>query len=160
MCERLDTPPLTPPNQRLVEHAENALRPWLDILEVVSVTKPSDTTARATFRWPVQAEYLNPARGLHGGLSAGMLDVVTGLTLWPIRKPGFWMTGGTSRTLNMTYLRPAAEGEMLVCESEVVHAGQRLCLIQAVLKRERDGAVVSTCEHQKFNNDPATAAKV
>jgi acyl-coenzyme A thioesterase 13 len=90
-------------------------------------------------------------------MSAGMLDIVTGLALIPISKPGFWSTGGTSRTLNMTFLRAAAEGEMLVCECEVVHAGQRLCLIQAVLRRERDGAVVSTCEHQKFNNDPGVA---
>ncbi|KAK3052077.1 hypothetical protein LTR09_006669 [Extremus antarcticus] len=135
----------------------NANLAWMNVFEVVSVEKLSDTTARAAFRFPVQHEYLNPAQGLHGGLSAGMFDTMTTWTLDPIRKPGFWSLFGTTRSLNLTYLRPAAEGEMLRMECEVVHAGKRLCLIKAVLMRERDRAIISTCEHQKYNNDPDMA---
>ena len=36
---------------------------------------------------------------------------------------------------------------------QIVHAGRRLCLLKGVLKREKDGAVISTCEHQKYNVD-------
>lgn len=36
---------------------------------------------------------------------------------------------------------------------QIVHAGKRLCLLKAVLKREKDGAVISSCEHQKYNID-------
>ena len=64
------------------------------------------------------------------------------------------------------------EGEMLRMECEVrcqlrlsagvgcadwrmkiVHAGKKLCLIKAVLMREKDRAIISTCEHQKYNID-------
>lgn len=81
--------------------------------------KLSDTTARAVYRFPVLREYLNPAMNLHGGMSAGFFDTATTWTLTPIRKPGFWMQFGTTRSLNVTFLRPAAEGEMLRLECEV-----------------------------------------
>ncbi len=37
----------------------------------------------------------------------------------------------------------------MLVESEVVHAGKRLCSLTGVMKRERDGAVMATCEHGK-----------
>ncbi|KAK5175224.1 uncharacterized protein LTR77_000361 [Saxophila tyrrhenica] len=136
---------------------QNANLAWMRVVEIMSVEKLSETTARAVFRLPVQREYLNPAQGLHGGMAAAMFDTMTTWTLYPIRKPGFWMLFGTTRTLNLTYLRPAPEGEMMLMECEVVHAGKRLCLIKGTLRRERDGAIISTCEHQKYNNDPEVA---
>lgn len=60
---------------------------------------------------------------------------------------------GTTRSLNCTYIRPAPQGEMLLMECEIVHAGKRLCALKAVLKTEKDGKVVSTCEHNKYNLD-------
>jgi len=135
------------------DKAQNALLPWLRAVDIVEVEKLSETTGRAVYRFPVQRQYLNPAGGLQGGLSAGMFDTATTWTLDTIRKPGFWMLFGTTRTLNVTYMRPAFEGEVLRMETEIVHAGKRLCLIKAVLRREKDGAIISTCEHQKYNVD-------
>jgi hypothetical protein len=37
----------------------------------------------------------------------------------------------------------------VLVESEVVHAGKRLCSLKGVMKRESDGAVMATCEHGK-----------
>ena len=93
--------------------------PWLRIVEIVEAEKLSDTTARIVYRFPVQHEYLNPNGGLHGGMSAGLYDTATTWLLHAIRKPGFWMRYGTTRSLNMTYMRPAMEGEMLRMETEV-----------------------------------------
>jgi hypothetical protein len=45
-------------------------------------------------------------------------------------------------------------GETVLIESEVVHAGKRLCALKGVMKRERDGAVLTTCEHGKASIDP------
>jgi len=39
-------------------------------------------------------------------------------------------------------------------ESTVVHAGKRLCKIDGVIRRKRDGAVMATCEHGKVSIDP------
>ena len=136
------------------ENKDHFLLPWFAVVQIVSVEKLSATTARAVFRFPVQREYLNPTMGIHGGLAAALYDTATTWTLHPIRKPGYWSLFGTTRSLNLTYLNPAMEGDWLRMVSEVVHAGRRLCLIRATMIRERDGAIVSTCEHQKFNVDP------
>ena len=136
---------------------QNAGLAWLNAVEVIAAKKLSASTARATFRFPVQHEYLNPAQGLQGGFQAAFFDVATTWTLDPIRKPGFWYLLGTTRSLNVTFLRPAQEGEVLLMECEIVHAGKRLCLIKGVLLRERDRAIISTCEHNKYNNDPEVA---
>lgn len=98
---------------------KNGMLAWLKVVEVVSVERTSDTTCRVVYRFPVQREYLNPGMTLHGGMSAGIYDVGTTWTLNVIRKPGFWMTFGTSRSLNVTFIRPAVEGEMLRMECEV-----------------------------------------
>lgn len=36
---------------------------------------------------------------------------------------------------------------------QIVHLGKRMCLLKATLARESDGALISTCEHTKFNVD-------
>lgn len=34
-----------------------------------------------------------------------------------------------------------------------MHMGKRLCLLKGAIVREKDGAVVSVCEHNKVNLD-------
>lgn len=96
----------------------------------------------------------NRLNNLHGGCTSTIFDVCTTTALAPIAKPGFWAFAGVSRTLNVTYLRPAPEGTKLIIESEVVHAGKRLCALKGVMKRESDGAVIAICEHGKASIDP------
>ena len=81
--------------------------------------KLTENTARAVYRFPVKQEYLNPAGGLHGGAAATFHDIGTSVLLNLVSRPGFWSTTGTTRTLNMTYLRPAMKGEVLLLECEV-----------------------------------------
>ncbi|QIW97407.1 hypothetical protein AMS68_002925 [Peltaster fructicola] len=123
-----------------------------DTFKFVGVTRPKDGTAVVTFSFPVKKFYTNIMGSLHGGAQATIFDAVTTLALQAVAEPekGQWLEGGgVSRTLNVTYLRPAPEGERVLLECEVVHAGKRLCLLRGVMKRERDGAIISTCEHNK-----------
>ena len=57
----------------------------------------------------------------------------------------------TSSSLNTTYFRPAVEGETLLLEAEVVQAGKRLAMTRGVMKRAKDRAIISTCEHHIVN---------
>jgi acyl-coenzyme A thioesterase PaaI-like protein len=54
----------------------------------------------------------------------------------------------------VTYLRPIPEGEKVLVECEVVHAGKRLCSLKGTMKRESDGAVLAICEHGKVSIEP------
>lgn len=53
-------------------------------------------------------------------MQSAMHDVATSWVICLIQKPGFWETSGTSRTLNVTFLRPAVEGEVLLLDAEVM----------------------------------------
>ena len=134
--------------------------------------KLSDTKARLILRFPVGRSYLNPSKALQGGQQAAMFDIATTWLLTVLRKPGFWERMGTTRTLTVTCIRPALEGEMLRLEAKVrfqlysnvttslivvktVNVGKRLALLKGVLIREEDGAIISTCEHDKYNDDNA-----
>ncbi|RDW79726.1 hypothetical protein BP6252_04364 [Coleophoma cylindrospora] len=125
---------------------------YRDYMNLVSASaKPNGTT---TLSFTIQPEHCNQLGNLHGGCAATVFDICTTTALVPISKPEFWAFGGVSRTLNVTYLRPVAHGETVLIESEVVHAGKRLCTIKGVMKRKRDGAIMVTCEHGKVNIDP------
>ena len=110
---------LTVHPQLYADKPENALLPWIKTVEVLSVERPSETTARVVYRFKVLREYLNPSNTLHGGMSGGLYDTATSWMLRVIGKPGFWMNAGVSRSLNITFLRPAAEGEVLLMDCEV-----------------------------------------
>jgi acyl-coenzyme A thioesterase 13 len=89
-------------------------------LEMTAASKHSPTHTQVTFRFPVQREYLNPGGTLHGAAQSLFFDVCTTWLLGPIaRKPDYWCSFGTSRSLNVVYLRPAREGDVLTLECEV-----------------------------------------
>ncbi|KAK5120230.1 hypothetical protein LTR85_006436 [Meristemomyces frigidus] len=123
-------------------------RAWRQDLEIIEAKKLGNSSARIVYRFPVKNEYLNPSGGFH---AATFLDVGTSFLIHLVSRPGFWPSGGTSRTLNVTYLRPAKEGDVLRMECDIVHMGKRLCLLKGAILREKDGAVVSVCEHNKVN---------
>ena len=75
-------------------------------------------------------------------------------------RPGFWSYLGVSRTLNVTYLRPAPEGSTVLVECEIVGVGKRLCTVRGTMRRVEDGTVLMVCEHGKVNTDPDVASKL
>ncbi|KAL3417307.1 thioesterase superfamily protein [Phlyctema vagabunda] len=124
-------------------------------LKLISASKsPRGST---TFAFTVSARECNRLGNLHGGCTATIFDICTTTALAPNARRGYWAFAGVSRTLNVTYLRPVPAGEQVLIESEVVHAGKRLCTIQGVMRRASDGAVLAMCEHGKVSIDPEVA---
>nr|POE85487.1 isoform 2 of acyl-coenzyme a thioesterase 13 [Quercus suber] len=121
-----------------------------------SVEVPSPKTAKAVFAFKVDRSLCNASGNLHGGAQATIFDVCTSLAAQAIGRTGFWLNAGVSRVLTVNYLRPAPEGEDLLLECEVVQLGKTLALLKGTLRREHDGAIVSTCDHNKA----AVASKV
>ncbi|TVY53227.1 Acyl-coenzyme A thioesterase 13 [Lachnellula cervina] len=120
----------------------------------IQIVSASTNPGRVVFRFKIQPEHCNRLGNLHGGCTATIFDICTTCALAPIAKEGFWAYAGVTRTLSVTYLRPIPEGETVLIEAEVVHAGKRLCALSGVMKRESDGAVLTTCEHGKASIDP------
>ena len=113
----------------------------------IKLTGPNRSLVTFSFR--VERWYCNGSGNLHGGAQATIFDIATSIAMQAIGKQDFWINGGVSRVLTVTYLRPAPEGEELLLECDVVHMGKQLAMLKGTLRRERDGAVISTCDHNK-----------
>jgi acyl-coenzyme A thioesterase 13 len=88
----------------------------------------SSPAGKTVFEFRVNSTHTNGMGNLHGGCTATLFDWCTTTALIPISDETFWRMKGVSRTLNVTYLRPVPEGTVVLIESEVVHAGKKLCM--------------------------------
>ncbi|KAK5129624.1 hypothetical protein LTR08_003023 [Meristemomyces frigidus] len=116
-------------------------------LRDVKITGPNRSLV--TFAFRVERWYCNASGTLHGGAQATIYDIATSMAMQAIGKRDFWINGGVSRVLTVTYLRPAPEGEELLLECDVVHMGKKLAMVKGTLRRASDGAIISTCDHNK-----------
>lgn len=92
---------------------------WFDQLELLAASKHKDGTGRLLWRFPVLKEYLQAFSTYAGGAQAAAHDNCTGWALLTIAKPGHWAALGSSRTLNISYLAAAQEGDVLLLEAKV-----------------------------------------
>lgn len=92
---------------------------WFDELELVAATTNKNKTGGLVWRFPVLKEYLQGFSTYAGGAQAAAHDTCTGWTLLTIARPGYWASLGSSRTLNMSYFKPAQEGDILRLETKV-----------------------------------------
>lgn len=118
-------------------------------VKLVKFTKLSDKTSAATFRFRVTRFYCNGSGNLHGGAQALFFDMLTSLAVQAIGTRDFWINGGVSRNLEVTFLRPAPEGIDVLCEVEVMSTGKTLSFHRGVMKRVSDGALISVAKHDK-----------
>ena len=103
--------------------------------ELVSVDAEAGFVT-ASYRPP--QELANPIGSLQGGYALAMLDDVSGATTW-------FCAGGrlfTTAQLSANFLKAVPMGEALLGEGRIVHNGRRQAVVEAALKRERDGAVL------------------
>lgn len=127
-----------------------ALIPFLDV-QAASAAGPHP---RASFTYTVQPDHCNRLLSLHGGAAATLFDFCTTLPLALVNRPGYWQYLGVSRSLNVTYMRPARVGEPVLIETEIVQVGRKLATLKGVMRRRSDGQLLCMAEHLKVNTDP------
>ncbi|KAM0694458.1 hypothetical protein Q7P36_004813 [Cladosporium allicinum] len=138
---------------------------WHDGVQVLSATVDGNNV-KVTWRFRVTTEYANPAELLHGAAQAlfvssqcpgsrwiprRVFDVCIAYLPHPIAKPGFWDDLGFTRNLNINFLRTAKVGEYVIMETELKQIGRTMGYMTGEMRREKDGAIISTCEQNKFN---------
>lgn len=107
------------------------------------------SAARAVFTMSNAPVFSNRMGNMHGGAVAMIYDMCTTMCAAPLARPGFWVFGGVSRTLSITFLRPVRPGMRLLIECEILQQGQRLSTITGVMKDADSGVVLSVAEHNK-----------
>lgn len=70
----------------------------------------------------VREEMTNPARTLHGGVAAGILDDIIGGAVFTLNMETFF----TSVNLNVDYLAPAKIGDTVIARARVVRKGRNI----------------------------------
>jgi acyl-CoA thioesterase len=76
--------------------------------------------------------------GAHGGLLATLVDTAAFFPR-PLLPSG---TACTTTNLSVTYVRPAAVGDLLTARSELVHLGRRLASVTVVVTNQQGKIVV------------------
>ena len=94
---------------------------------------------------PVHDEHVNLQGGLHGGMSATLVDFVSTCALGTCENPRF----GVSVDLNVSYTAAAAVGDTLTITSEVLKVGKTLGFAAVDIKNQ-DGKLIATGRHTKF----------
>jgi uncharacterized protein (TIGR00369 family) len=117
-------------------------------LELLSVTSTPTKTA-VVFLLKAGSKLANRMGNVHGGAAALVFDMCTTMCAAPLAREDFWRFGGVSRTLSITYLRPAKVGMEILVECEVLQIGARLATIRGVMRDKTTGNILSVAEHNK-----------
>ncbi|OQV06033.1 hypothetical protein CLAIMM_10674 [Cladophialophora immunda] len=124
---------------------EDFMRKYIKIDRAWSDGKSS----KAVFSMRAGPDFTNRMGNMHGGAVAMIYDMCTTMCAAPLAKEDFWVFGGVSRTLSITYLRPVREAMDLQIECEVLQQGSRLATIRGQMRDKSDGSLLSVAEHNK-----------
>lgn len=94
----------------------------------------------------VEKEHVNIFGTLHGGLIATLVDIITSLAVFAHPRQG----KGVSVNLNVSYLKPAKLGDLIVIEGTTDKAGRTLAYLSCKIYHKESGDVVATASHCKY----------
>ncbi|KAJ5025801.1 HotDog domain-containing protein [Bipolaris maydis] len=105
--------------------------------------------AEATFELEVIPQLCNPMNNMHGGAMALLVDMTTTMAGAPISRQGWWEFGGVSRTLSVTYVRPALLGTTVAVTCVLRSVSSRLSVTQFIARDKVTGKLLALAEHGK-----------
>ena len=122
----------SPPAKRTKRHV-----PFLELLKVRGVDSRQGS---ASFELTVEQSHLRTLGILHGGVAAVLLDTAMGKAAGTLSPQGYHVL---TVQLNINFIRPAWEGEVLRATGEVRHSGRQTVVAYGEI-RTSDNALVAT----------------
>lgn len=106
-------------------HGLGAVSRWIDgvLLEAEE--------GHLRIQFTVKEEWLNPAKTLHGGMAATLIDDVMGITIYSLGNEYFF----TTINLQLDYLSFALVGDTIIVEAKVVRKGVNVIHIEATIHK-------------------------
>ncbi|WP_229201229.1 PaaI family thioesterase [Arcticibacterium luteifluviistationis] len=93
---------------------------------------------RLRMSYLIREEFANPAGIAHGGVLAGIIDEVMGMTTFSLGRDGFYVAAN----LNVDFLRPAMVGDEVTIQSEVIRAGKTIAHVECRIS-SKDGKLLA-----------------
>lgn len=94
---------------------------------------------KIAFQYTVRHEMTNPMGGLHGGVTAAIIDDIIGATLFSFNESHFYST------LNnvVDYFAPAREGDIIIAETLVIKKGKQIVNVQCEVWNEGKNRLIA-----------------
>ncbi|XP_066919335.1 acyl-coenzyme A thioesterase 13-like [Clytia hemisphaerica] len=92
------------------------------------------------FNWKVEEKHLTPGGGLHGGLTAGIIDLTHGIGILAVSD---CTQTATTLELNISYMRYVPNDELLDIESRVAKQGGRIAFMETTIMDSK-GSIIAT----------------
>lgn len=110
----------------------------------------STRPASISYAFTIGPYYRNdPTRKtVHGGAIALFFDSCTCMPIF-LAKRNWGNTVGVTRTLSVTLFHPAMEGDKVTLDAELVSIGKQVATVRGVLRRDTDGVILATCQHDR-----------
>ena len=83
----------------------------------------------------LREDHLSPAGRIHGGVISGFFDFACGAAVFSTMKPADFCS---TVELKVNYFSPLDAGDKLTCDAQVVFRGKRLCVVHALLFRNKE----------------------
>jgi len=82
----------------------------------------SAESGKLAFQYTVRKEMTNPIRGLHGGVTAAIMDDIIGATMFSLNEEHFYTTVNNV----IDYFSPAREGDLILAETSLIKKGKQI----------------------------------
>lgn len=79
-------------------------------------------SGKLAFQYTIRKEMTNPVKGLHGGVTAAIIDDIIGATMFSLNEEYFYTTVNNV----IDYFSPAREGDLIVAETSIIRKGKQI----------------------------------
>lgn len=79
-------------------------------------------SGKLAFQYTVRKEMTNPVKGLHGGVTAAIMDDIIGATMFSLNEEHFYTTVNNV----IDYFSPARESDLIVAETSIIRKGKQI----------------------------------